>query len=194
MTDGRHRPRSLQGGAGRAVQAGYSTARPVSGRQRVPARWLSAVPVPSRDAPFDRLARQEHPRKRPPRPSAVDSEMGHFRKSRHGNRDLFRCTGNRCRFCLRAANETCRTPVSYRQRWCPRRAYIAKINDIFFAGAICPRNSTQVHPDLLQWGGTIMDRRSTLAWISTERNLPNIGGRRAPIEGAAGIGRSTMGL
>ena len=34
----------------------------------------------------------------------------------------------------------------------------------------------------------------TLAWISTERNCPNVGGRRAPIEGAAGIGRSTMGL
>jgi hypothetical protein len=33
-----------------------------------------------------------------------------------------------------------------------------------------------------------------LAWISTERNWPNVGGRRAPIEGAAGIGRSTTGL
>jgi antirestriction protein ArdC len=33
-----------------------------------------------------------------------------------------------------------------------------------------------------------------LARISTERNCPNVGGWRAPIEGAAGIGRSTMGL
>jgi hypothetical protein len=54
------------GGAGRTVQAsGYSSptrSRAVSG---VPARWPSAVAVPSRDAPFDRLARQEHTRNRP---------------------------------------------------------------------------------------------------------------------------------
>jgi hypothetical protein len=33
-----------------------------------------------------------------------------------------------------------------------------------------------------------------LAWISTERNCPNVGGRQALAEGAAGIGRSTTGL
>jgi transposase len=57
------------------------------------------------------------------------------------------------------------------------------------------RETGSISPDKFgEYETLALEGHTALAWISTERNWPNVGGRRAPIEGAAGIGRSTTGL